>query len=529
MSNNLGGLYIKPNIGDSEALRIDGTSTSNILYVNNAGKVIVNGNSPTALLEVKNDTSGVYSFRVTNNDGLTGDGLLMVGKQSTKWEVNIGANLNTRNSSDSALYINKANVRGSISGTQIAWAAGGAAYWGIGQDISGLVASSFDSFVTNNTAVFTWGYGTDAGTTPFAVLTNTGLGVGITIPTAKGHFKGSDATSSNFAFKADNSASSPLLCIRNDERVGIRNTSPAATLHISGISAVDPLRVHAAPYGASVFTVDSVGKISETIYGDWAHTISATSNSSISGISAGLGISTGTASGSSTSTVNGIYAQNVASNFHTIITTSSAIYGYSYGGTNMINAIGVNGLARLGTTASYALKGLADDASPANYGVHGISTYATVNNYAGYFDAANSNPSNTAGAYGIRAISSNYKNNGTVYGAYITATNTNNATTGIIYGLYVDATTTNGTSTNYALVTNGGNSGFGTTTPNTSAIVDMSSTTQGFLPPRMTGTQAEAITSPATGLLIYSTDGSGSTITSAGWWGYNGSTWEKLN
>jgi hypothetical protein len=41
--------------------------------------------------------------------------------------------------------------------------------------------------------------------------------------------------------------------------------------------------------------------------------------------------------------------------------------------------------------------------------------------------------------------------------------------------------------------------------PDSSAIVDMGSTTQGFLPPRMTTTQRNAITSPAEGLVIYNT------------------------
>ena len=66
-------------------------------------------------------------------------------------------------------------------------------------------------------------------------------------------------------------------------------------------------------------------------------------------------------------------------------------------------------------------------------------------------------------------------------------------------------------------------------TAHASAQLDASSTTKGFLPPRMTGTQAEAISSPAEGLMVYATDGSGSTITSKGWWGYDGSTWVKLN
>jgi len=43
--------------------------------------------------------------------------------------------------------------------------------------------------------------------------------------------------------------------------------------------------------------------------------------------------------------------------------------------------------------------------------------------------------------------------------------------------------------------------------PNSSAMLDVSSTTKGFLAPRMTAAQKAAITSPATGLLIYQTDG----------------------
>ena len=64
---------------------------------------------------------------------------------------------------------------------------------------------------------------------------------------------------------------------------------------------------------------------------------------------------------------------------------------------------------------------------------------------------------------------------------------------------------------------------------NASAIVDIQGTTKGFLPPRMTGAQAEAIATPAEGLMIYATDGSGVTITSKGWWGYDGAAWVKLN
>lgn len=52
-------------------------------------------------------------------------------------------------------------------------------------------------------------------------------------------------------------------------------------------------------------------------------------------------------------------------------------------------------------------------------------------------------------------------------------------------------------------ITTDRNIGIGTTIPNAKAILDISSTTQGFLPPRMTTKQRTAISSPAEGLCIY--------------------------
>lgn len=51
------------------------------------------------------------------------------------------------------------------------------------------------------------------------------------------------------------------------------------------------------------------------------------------------------------------------------------------------------------------------------------------------------------------------------------------------------------------------NVGIGTTSPNASAQLDVSSTTKGFLAPRMTQAQRVAISNPAQGLLVYQTDG----------------------
>ena len=48
--------------------------------------------------------------------------------------------------------------------------------------------------------------------------------------------------------------------------------------------------------------------------------------------------------------------------------------------------------------------------------------------------------------------------------------------------------------------------GVGTATPHASAALDVTSTTKGLLPPRMTQTQRNAISTPAAGLMVYCTD-----------------------
>ncbi len=64
--------------------------------------------------------------------------------------------------------------------------------------------------------------------------------------------------------------------------------------------------------------------------------------------------------------------------------------------------------------------------------------------------------------------------------------------------------------------------GVGTSTPDASAQMDLTSTSKGFLVPRMLASQKSAISSPTTGLLIYQTDGS------SGFYYFTGSSWISL-
>jgi len=54
-----------------------------------------------------------------------------------------------------------------------------------------------------------------------------------------------------------------------------------------------------------------------------------------------------------------------------------------------------------------------------------------------------------------------------------------------------------------------GSIGIGVSSIDPSAIMDLNSTTKGFLPPRMTSTERDAIVSPATGLLVFNTTTNG--------------------
>lgn len=62
-----------------------------------------------------------------------------------------------------------------------------------------------------------------------------------------------------------------------------------------------------------------------------------------------------------------------------------------------------------------------------------------------------------------------------------------------------------GTITPRLSITNDGRLGLGTTSPNANAILDLTSTTKAFMPPRMTTTQRDNITGPTAGMMIYNT------------------------
>lgn len=115
----------------------------------------------------------------------------------------------------------------------------------------------------------------------------------------------------------------------------------------------------------------------------------------------------------------------------------------------------------------------------------------------------------------------NYSN---IYFPFVEIGSQTTSTSGNLKGDFWIATrptTTNVAATERIRVLSSGETGFGTSSPNTAALVDITSTTKGFLPPRMTTTQKNAISSPPAGLQVYD-----STLNKMCF--YNGSAWETI-
>jgi hypothetical protein len=178
----------------------------------------------------------------------------------------------------------------------------------------------------------------------------------------------------------------------------------------------------------------------------------------------------------------------------------------------------------------------------ANYGVYGESFGGGLN-YGGYFVGNGNNGANRTHV-GVLGEVTNYNGTSTVSGVggffQVSTSITSGTAIPIIGNVVTDSAPTgvlryidlrNAGVTQFFVERNGNRNRpammIGGTTVDNSAIIQADSTTQGFLPPRMTGAQAVAISSPATGLIVYATSSSGA-ITTAGWWGYNGATWVQL-
>ena len=194
---------------------------------------------------------------------------------------------------------------------------------------------------------------------------------------------------------------------------------------------------------------------------------------------------------------------------HTTSTNSNGLVSLSIGGGNVISGTFSAINWEIGP---YFVKMEADPTGGTNYTVSGTSQLMSVP-YALY---AKTSGSSTPGPQGIQGVQGSQGEIGPQGPAGLLSSGSDAGNT----------TYWNGTEwvvNNSNIYNSGGSVGVGTTTPSASSKLEVSSTSQGFLMPRMSKTQRDAITSPVIGLLIFQTDNT------PGFYYYTGTAWIGLS
>ena len=183
----------------------------------------------------------------------------------------------------------------------------------------------------------------------------------------------------------------------------------------------------------------------------------------------------------------------------TFATSTNLVVNLPITGSTTSNGIFQFGIVQSdSTSAAYGFRNQLNTAAAA----FTLATYSHYSSQGGGTVGAGSTITSQIGFWAESTMAAQATNNYGFYGSIPSATNA--------WNLYMA-----GTAANYMA----GQVGVGVTSINASAKVQIDSTTQGFLPPRVTQAQRTAIASPATGLMVYQTDGTEGmyVYTSAGW------------
>ena len=284
--------------------------------------------------------------------------------------------------------------------------------------------------------------------------TNNRLGVGTNVPNASGHFRGAGITSATSSLIAQNSAGTTFFQVQDDSAIRVQDGGLMKNFSATGTYNLDFGRLFIRGGDSSSNGALSIGTTSTA-----ARVVFQGSGSTSATTSLLVQNSAGTA------------ALQVRDDTSVVVGTSLTVGG-SINADRAISQAGNSGLT-LNTSFN----------SQQAYPRFGLTTDVSVFYYQG-----NYNPTSGSGAFAV-------------FNATPTINQTGGAN-GITRGLYINPTLTAAADFRAIEVSNGG-AYINTTSVQASAILQADSTTKGFLPPRMTTTQKNAIASPAAGLIVY--------------------------
>lgn len=374
--------------------------------------------------------------------------------------------------------------------------------------------------------------------------TNNRLGVGTNSPLGTVHFKGSTTSNLDYSIYAENLTGGRLLAYTNDGRLGL-NLNPSATLHSKSTGSTNATQSFKAENStaAKYMQFDDAGQLginvvpTATVHTKGSGNTSATINlksENLGGTASFNHYGDGTWNFIAESAVKwsmrDTFYELVAGNSLSVdryITRTfqfgSNLSSTRFDGMQIINGAGT--LSMNATSGNYRLLSMVNNHQTASaHAFNPTSGNATLTHIQINTDIQQSGTA-TGRVVGIDYTPTLTSITGTHYGILIRPTTFNGfglGTTLPTATVHIkgSGTTTstkslqieNNNSTKQVLfddagnlMTNGSMAIGQTTPPSSTSILELVSTTQGFLPPRMTTTQINAISTPANGLMVYNT------------------------